>query len=312
MDMKRKWICFVLAAVMLLATAPVAMAQEKLVINENSIVTIVNCENSVNVRDRATSNSLSLGEAQKGEIFQLLAVEGNWYKIQFTKDQTGYVFHYYAKLGSMTDFTGIGTVVNAPDGVNIREKASSKSEILGVAQNGDVFDVRGRSGSWIRVLYNGGTAYIYKAYLKLSINPDPNAPVKPGEKGYINCNTHVNVRAKATSASKKLGELKRGAQVSVTGISGNWTRISYKGGVGYVFTKYVSRTKPDDVTGKTATIVNCKYCVNVRAKASSASKKLGTADKGSTWTVKGLSGNWVKIDFYGVNAYVYKRYVKIG
>ena len=55
-----------------------------------------------------------------------------------------------------------------------------------------------------------------------------------------------------------------------------------------MFTKYVSATKPDDdVAGKTATIVNCKVRVNVRARASSSSDLLGTADKGSTWTVKG-------------------------
>ena len=69
----------------------------------------------------------------------------------------------------------------------------------------------------------------------------------------------------------------------------------------------------DDITngGKTATIVNCNYCVNIRAKASSSSKKLGTADKGSTWTIKGRSGNWIIVDYKGETAYIYKKYVKV-
>ena len=64
--------------------------------------------------------------------------------------------------------------------------------------------------------------------------------------------------------------------------------------------------------GKTATIVNCKAWVNIRAKASSNSKKLGTANKGSTWTVQGRSGNWIQVDYSGTSAFIYKRYVKIG
>ena len=129
----------------------------------------------------------------------------------------------------------------------------------------------------------------------------------------VNVKHSANVREQATSNSKKLGELKRGEKVTVTGISGNWSRISYKGDVAYVFIKYVSAAKPDeDIVGKTATIVNCKAWVNIRAKASSNSKKLGTANKGSTWTVQGRSGNWIQVDYSGTSAFIYKRYVKIG
>ena len=101
--------------------------------------------------------------------------------------------------------------------------------------------------------------------------------------------------------------------IGITGTSGKWTQIAYKGGVAYVFSQYVSGVKPDeDVAGKTATIVNCKSFVNVREKANSSSKKLGTAKKGATYTVKGLSGNWVQVNYDGKTAYIYKRYVKIG
>ncbi len=63
--------------------------------------------------------------------------------------------------------------------------------------------------------------------------------------------------------------------------------------------------------GQTGTIVNCKTKVNVREKASSKSKLLGTADKGDTYDVLGLFGNWVKIDFDGQDGFVYKKYIRV-
>ena len=62
---------------------------------------------------------------------------------------------------------------------------------------------------------------------------------------------------------------------------------------------------------QTGTIVNCKTQVNVREQASSKSKLLGTAKKGETFTVKGTSGSWVKIDFSGKDGYVYGTYIRL-
>ena len=65
-------------------------------------------------------------------------------------------------------------------------------------------------------------------------------------------------------------------------------------------------------TEQKGTIVNCKVAANVRAKASSKSKLLGTAKNGEKFTVKGQSGNWIKIDYKGKTGYVYKKYIKVG
>ena len=292
---------------------------------DGSTVTIVNCNSWVNVRTKASSSSKKLGTAKKGKVFKLLGVEGKWYKIQYTSDKVGYVFHSYVKVGSGTaptpDPTPVsgdtGTIHNCTSWVNVREKASSSSKKLGTAKKGEVFKVLGISGHWVKVEYKGDPAYIYDRYVKLSNGgtapaPDP-TPVS-GDKGYIvNCKTCVNVRQKASSSSKKLGTLNKGTEITITGTSGKWTKIAYKGGTAYVFSEYVSTKKPDDdVVGKTATIYNCNSWVNVREKASSSSKKLGEAKKGATYTVKGVSGNWVKVDYDGKTAYIYKRYVKIG
>ena len=305
--MMKKWISLLLVGLMLLGAAPVAMADPE--ITEDSVAIIVNCKNSANVREFATSDSKKLGEAPRGKVFKLLAKDGDWYKIQFTSSKTGFVYKKFVKVAKKSDLpTGkTATVTNAPNGVNIRAKASSKSKILGVAYNGDTFEVKGKSGKWTKVIYKGDTAYIYTSYL--SITKGTETPT--GTKMYVTGVDVLNVRAKASSSSKILGTYNKGDEVTVYGTSGKWSKIKYSGDTAWLFTSYLTKYK-DDVDGKTATIVNVKYQVNIRAKASSSSKKLGTAVNGETFTAKGVSGRWVKVEYKGDTAYIYDKYVKIG
>ena len=307
----KKWISLLLVALMLLAVAPAAMADPE--ITEDSIITIVNCTNSANVREQATSDSKKLGEAPRGKSYKLLAVEGDWYKIQFKTDKVGYVYKKFVQVGKKGDTPkkDTVTVTNAPDGVNIRAKASSSSKILGVAYNGDKFEYKGKSGKWTKVGYDGDVAWIYSSYLTLTKGTDSTPP--SSGTAYVVGVDAVNVRLKASSSSKRLGALKRGTEVEIVGKSGKWSKIIYIDGTAWVFSQYLSKNKPDvDVDGKTGTIVNVKYSVNIRAKASSSSKKLGTAVNGDTFTVRGLSGKWVKVEYGGGYAFIYDKYIKIG
>ena len=74
-------------------------------------------------------------------------------------------------------------------------------------------------------LYCGrGDGFVFKRYVKLSGEEE----TIDGKTGTIKCNTHVNVRAKATKDSKLLGTAKNGEKFTVKGQSGNWIRIDYK------------------------------------------------------------------------------------
>ena len=278
-------------------------------------VKIVNCRTAVNIRKGPGSNTAKIGTAKKGRVFKLLGVEadGKWYKIQYTSSTVGYVFHDYAKVCSDTpdpdpEPTGkTGTIVNCKTQVNVREKASSKSKLLGTARKGEQFDVLGTSGSWVRIDYKGKTGYVYKTYIKVT-GEDPVTPIT-GKKGTIvNCKTQVNVRAKASSNAALLGVAKKGETYDVLGKSGNWYKIDFDGEDGFVFHTYL---RLDGESGKTVTVVNCKSWVNVREKASSKSKILGTAEKGDTYDLLGKSGNWYKIDYKGRTAYIFHSYIKV-
>ncbi len=209
-------------------------------------VTIVNCKYSVNVRKGPSSKAARLGYANKGKVFKLLGVEedGKWYKIQYTDSTVGYVFHDYVKVGSETPDpapqpTGkTGTIYNCKTQVNVRSKASSTSKLMGVAKRGETFEVLGTSGNWVKIDYNGKTAYVYKRYIKTG-DSGSTTPIDDKTGTVYNCKTQVNIRSEASSTSKILGVAKKGTTFKVLGKTGNWYKVDYNGKTAYIFNRYL-------------------------------------------------------------------------
>ena len=319
----KKWISLLLVALTLLAFAPVTMADP---ITEDSVVIILNCKNSAYLRDSASKSGNKLADVKRGSVCKLLAIDGDWYKIEY-KSKTGFVNKNYVKQGKKDTIlkSGYAMLTYAPDGgVTIYKKAGSHK--LDIAKLGDTFEVKGKSGKYTKVIYNGDTAYIKTTYLTSKGNGSGSSeaitPVAD-KTMYIDYDTtkvkNVNVREKASSKNTPiLGTLKRGAEITVTGTTSKWTRIKYAGGEAWVFSEFVVSSKPggggggSEYAGKTATIINSrnnKVCI--RAKASKSGKRLGYAANGDTFTVKGISGNWWKVEYGGGYAFIHKNYVKI-
>ena len=102
-------------------------------------------------------------------------------------------------------------------------------------------------------------------------------------------------------SSEKVGEVKRGTYLKVTGSEGNWYKVTTRNGVtGYISKSYVSL----GATGRT--VAN----LNVRQGAGSSTTKLATLAKGTSVTILSVDGNWAKIR-YGKSStgYVSIRYL---
>ena len=197
----KKWISLMLVVLTLLAFAPVAMADP---ITEDSVVIILNCRNSVNFRKDSSSSSTKLGDVKRGAICKLLAIDGDWYKIQYNS-KTGFVHKNYVKQGKKDTIlkSGEAMVTYAPDGgVTIYKKAGSN--MLAIAKLGDTFEVKGKSGKYTKIAYGGDTAYIKTTYLTSKGNGSGSSesitPVAD-KTMYIDYDTkkvkNVNVREKA-------------------------------------------------------------------------------------------------------------------
>ena len=127
----------------------------------------------------------------------------------------------------------------------------------------------------------------------------------------------LNVRAKASVNSSRLGILPKGSKVEVIGQEGNWSKIMYNGKVAYVASSYLangtsgastSQVKPQGTSKKEKVVI--ANGLNVRAKASVSSSRLGILPKGSKIEVMGQQGNWAKIMYNGKTAFVSMTYLK--
>ena len=113
--------------------------------------------------------------------------------------------------------------------------------------------------------------------------------------------TDVNVRAEAGTDAAVLGKINKGTEFTVLDKTGDWFRISYNGGSGYVSKDYFEVTKADAVIDGTS--------VNCREKASTSASSLGKFADGDYVCVTGQNDSWYRISYKDGSAYVSKDYV---
>ncbi|MCO7176378.1 SH3 domain-containing protein [Sporolactobacillus kofuensis] len=275
---------------------------------------------NLNVRQGSSTSTKVLTTLKKGSSVEVVGTSGSWLKIKYNGG-TAYVSGSYVKKAGSSS-TGMGSS-NAPvlytgtttDNLNVRQGASTSTKVLTTLKKGSSVEVVGTSGSWLKIKYNGGTAYVSGSYVKKAGSSSTgtgssNAPVL-----YTGTTTdNLNVRQGSSTSTKVLTTLKKGSSVEVVGTSGNWLKIKYNGGTAYVSESYVKKAGSSS-TGTGSSNAPVLYTgtttdnLNVRQGSSTAAKVLTTLKKGSSVEVVGTSGSWLKINYNGGTAYVSGSYV---
>ncbi len=178
---KRKAIYSILVAAViavLLFAGHTTLAQESTLTGR-----IVNCINSVNVRKGPGTKYAKVGVAPKDAVYPVLGKSGSWYKITY-KGSAGYVSSEYIKVsaGAPANPTTsqTGKIVNCTTSVNVRSGPGTSYSRLGVALKGAVYPVKGNSGSFYAIEYNGRTGYVSASYISVtSISTSIPTPTPP-------------------------------------------------------------------------------------------------------------------------------------
>lgn len=148
------------------------------------------------------------------------------------------------------------------------------------------------------------------------IAPASVAHAETFDKGTIT-GDNVAFRQGASTSAGLIRRLAIGTVVEIieTNVNAEWHRVRYNGTVGYVNRMYVSLDPSLDAYQRSyiGTVINCNDYVNVRASASASSQLLGTAEKGSTWTVTAANcaDGWHQITYQGQTAYVASKYLQL-
>lgn len=145
-------------------------------VNEN-IYGIVSTElQNLNVRSMPTTDSSVLDTLEKGQIVDIkgLTEDQNWYEVQLSNGQKGYVSKDYITLNNEVESktpvvsASIGYIDTNTGNLNVRSNASANSSILTSLPKGEKVTILDypKNSNWVKISYKGEEAYIYKDYVK--------------------------------------------------------------------------------------------------------------------------------------------------
>ncbi|HBC75727.1 MAG: hypothetical protein A2008_13000 [Candidatus Wallbacteria bacterium GWC2_49_35] len=118
-----------------------------------------------------------IGRLKQGEKINILATEGDWYKIKYN-GRDAYIHSGYIATKNKVSVAFCG-YINTPGGcLNVR--TGPWGTIIGKLSDSAKVEVLGREGDWYKIRYNGKDAYIYAKYAQKN-KPAPSAasPSKP-------------------------------------------------------------------------------------------------------------------------------------
>ena len=238
---------------------------------------VVKVSSNLNIRKTASTSAVVVGKMSLNTKFDIISKSGSWYKIKYGSI-TGYVSADYVKVisqasnntensGSSTDnssnsntettisTTGKGQVVKVSSNLNIRKTASTSAVVVGKMSLNAKFDIMSKSGSWYKIKYGSITGYVSADYVKVieDSNGDSsssNEETNPNEKEEslndvygivtgLNQGSSLRVRKSPSTSSDVLGYVSPSQKIQLIAKSGDWYKIAFGSGAGYISRSYV-------------------------------------------------------------------------
>lgn len=174
---------------------------------------VINISSNLRIRSEPNTNSKTLGTLRNGQTFKIKEKSGQWYHIEYNSI-VGYIHgDYVSEINHNQSVTpekppsndnqsnngtqsmsGKGQVINVTTNLRLRQLPSTNSSVLGYLLNGDIFDVKGKNGSWYKISFSGKIGYIHGEYVKLiNNNSNPNN----------NTNSNTNTGTNTENSSQK-------------------------------------------------------------------------------------------------------------
>ena len=218
----------------------------------------VNTSN-LNVRSGPSTNYSIIGAYSLNQTVNIISQESNdWYKVLYN-GTIGYVSNAY-----VSNVKAVGeTSTPAPDNnkpqedltvkftgrvntsnLNVRSGPSTSYSILGAySLNQTVNIISQESNGWYKIKYGTGIGYVSNAYVSDVTAVGGNQQEVIKYKGVVNASA-LNVRSGAGTNYSVLGSLSRNQTVEIYSEAGEWYKIKYGTGVGYVSKAYVINVQP--------------------------------------------------------------------
>ncbi|MDL2258597.1 SH3 domain-containing protein [Eubacteriales bacterium OttesenSCG-928-K08] len=287
------------------------------------------------LRSGASSSASRIATIPANTVVEKLGTSGIWTKVSYN-NQTGYVLTSHV---AATNETGGGSSnggsnsggsnassakVQATGNVNVRSGPGTNYTKLGQLTKGDVLVKLSESNGWTKVEYKDGEAYVSSTYLK-TVSSSTGGTGGTGSTGdtIVQATGTVNVRTGPSTSYTKLGQLKKGAQVTRTGETNGWSKIDYNGKTGYVSNKYLkvistgsgNNNNGSGNNGGSSTTQYVTITTNntpVRTGPSTSYRVIAYYDYGEKLEYISTSGSWYAVKVGSQTGYVHSGSAKLG
>ena len=235
--MKKKF-ASILAIVLILALIPCMALAET--------VSLAYTGGALNLRKGPGTDYASLGTVHHGDHITVLSYGEVWSKIQTDSGKVGYIKNLYIKDGDSNYASGIRYydshyTAYTTAKVNFRAGASTGTASMGTLSRGTKVTVLGENGSFYLVKNSAGTqGFVSKSYISRSKpSGSSSSSSSSSAKTMTVTASYVNMREGGGMSYKVIKVLPRGTVVTVVKRGNYWTRVNYKGTLGWIKNTYL-------------------------------------------------------------------------
>ena len=212
--------------------------------------------------------------------------------------------------GSVTIETVEAVVKSAT--LPVYASASTSSKKLGTLKAGQAVTVHAYTADWAYISLSGKYGFCaLKGLQKKTGGAAEETPENPFDPGTAVPATvtasSVTVYQSASSSAKKLGTLKKGAEVKLLKVSGNWAYIELNGNYGYCAASALTKNSELDSNPTDSSAMGSCTVVSASAKAyakKSTSAASITLSMGDTLDFYGYDSKWVQVKINGKTGYM--------
>lgn len=136
-------------------------------------------------------------------------------------------------------YTNLGMSVISSGNLNIRQEASTDSEVIGILTNHNACELLEDAGEWYKVTSGKVTGYVSKQYLVTGDEAESIAEQEIKTVATVNTET-LNVRAEKSTEAAVLSQVGNSEAFTVNSVADGWVEISVDDSVGYISQDYVT------------------------------------------------------------------------
>lgn len=262
--------------------------------------------NGVNLREGPGTEYDAVTSGSRGlELKRTGVTDNGWSRLEY-EGETVYVSNsYVSEEKPAVEITEQNdTVYVTGDGVNLRKGPGTENDVIVSLSKGTELKRTGTAeNGWTRVEYNGQEGYLSSNY----VSTDKPAASVTEKSGTVVVTAAANLRSEPNENGSVLAIANANVELERTGVTGDWTRVSYNGQDAYIHTSLLKDKEEQSdpgVTEESGTLTVATLS-NIRTGPGTSYDVLATVEAGTTLTKTGRTDdNWYRVTYNDQTGYI--------